>query len=304
MTPSSIERNIRARLPVIRFLQAYLPLPLSRWLIKQGMARVRLAADVTREAVSANGVACEWLIPQNSPNDQALLYLHGGGFVFGLTPPHLEMVAYLAQTMGIRALMVDYRVAPDHPFPAPLDDCVTAYRWLLKQGISAHNCVVAGDSAGGNLTITTLMKLRDSGEQLPAAAACLSPVANLSERGDSFKGFNDPLLHPRAARMYNQSYVAHNDARDPLISPLFGDWQGLPPLLIHAGEDEILRDDAVRIEALAKAAGVDVRLKIEPRLWHVWQLYLTLPQAVQSLSDIAQFLTSHLGLVTEQSAPS
>jgi monoterpene epsilon-lactone hydrolase len=294
LTRSSIERNIRAQLRFTRLLPAYMPLPLSRWLIKQGMARVRLAADVTREAVSADGVACEWLIPQNSPKDQALLYLHGGGFVFGLTPPHLEMGAYLAQKMGMRVLMVDYRVAPDHPFPAPLDDCVTAYRWLLKQGISAHNCVVAGDSAGGNLTITTLMKLRDSGGQLPAAAACLSPVADLCERGNAWKEFKDPLLHPRAGRIFNKSYVAHNDARNPLISPVFGDWRGLPPLLVHAGEDEILRDDAVRIAALAKVAGVDVRLEIYPRMWHVWQLYLTLPQAVRSLDEIARFLTSHM----------
>lgn len=298
MSTSSIERKIRARLPFIRFIQAYLPLPVSQRLSKQEIKRVRLAAGVTRESVSADGVSCEWLIPQNSPRDQALLYLHGGGFVFGLTSLHLEMVVYLTQKMGIRSLMPDYRIAPDHPFPAPLDDCVTAYRWLLKQGISAHNIVMAGDSAGGNLTITTMMKLRDSSEPLPAAAACLSPVADLSNRGDSSR-FKDPLLPPRAMRIYNSSYVAGNDARDPLISPVFGDWQGLPPLLVHAGDDEILCDDAVRIKELAKAAGVDVRLEIYPRMWHVWQLYLTLPQAVQSLDDIAQFLKSHLELCVQ-----
>jgi acetyl esterase/lipase len=213
------------------------------------------------------------------------------------------MVATLAQKMGMRALMVDYRVAPDYPFPAPLNDCVTAYRWLLKQGIAAHNIVVAGDSAGGNLTITTMMKLRDSGDPLPAAAACLSPVANLSKRSSTLEEFNDPLLHPRAGRMFNKSYVAHNDPRDPLISPVFGDWHGLPPLLVHAGEDEFLREDAVRIEALAKAAGVDVRLEIYPRMWHVWQLFPALPQAVQSLGDIAGFLKSQVGLVTPLPAP-
>jgi epsilon-lactone hydrolase len=298
MTLSSIERKIRAWFPAIRFMQAYVPLPVSRWLIRQGMARVRLAPAVTREAASADGVSCERLTPQNSPADQVLLYLHGGGFVYGLTPPHLEMVAYLAQKMSIRALLVDYRVAPGHPFPAPLDDCVTAYRWLLKQGISAQNILVAGDSAGGNLIITMMMKLRANGDPLPAAAACLSPVANLSDRGSPIEGFDDPLLSPRAGRIYNKSYVGHSDARDPLISPVFGDWRGLPPLLVHAGEDEILRDDAVRIEELAIAAGVSVRLEIYPRMWHVWQRYLTLPQAVQSLDDIAQFLKSRLGPVT------
>ncbi len=126
--------------------------------------------------MSVEGVPAVWFIPQNSPQDKALLYLHGGGFIFGLSQPHLEMVAYLAQKLGLRTLVVDYCLAPEHPYPAPLDDCVTAYRWLLKQGLSARNIVVAGDSAGGNLTITMLMKLRDCGDRLPAAAACLSPV--------------------------------------------------------------------------------------------------------------------------------
>ena len=278
-------------------MQTVMPLPLARWLLKQVMPRVKVPADVTRAAVSADGVRCEWLIPRDSPKDQILLYVHGGGFVFGLTPPHLVMVASLAQKMGIRTLMVDYRLAPEHPFPAPLDDCLTAYRWLLKQGISAQNIVVAGDLAGGNLTITMVMKLRDSGESLPAATACLSPVANLTKRDDLSKGFKDPLLPRKAGKIYNEAYVGHNDARDPLISPVYGDWRGLPPLLVHAGEDEILRQDAVRIEELAKAAGVDVRLEIFPHMWHVFQLYPELPQAVQSLDDIAVFLKSHLGLV-------
>lgn len=135
MTLPSFERTIRVGFPIIRFLQAYLPLWVTRWQMKQFIKRVRLVANVTRQAVSANGVPREWLIPQNSPKDQALLYLHGGGFVFGLAPQHLEMVAHLVHKMGIRALMVDYRLAPDHPSPTPLDDCVTAYGWLLKQGI-------------------------------------------------------------------------------------------------------------------------------------------------------------------------
>jgi acetyl esterase/lipase len=278
-----------------RFIQTVMPLRVARWLLKQVMPGVKLPADITREPVSADGVACEWLIPKTSSKDQILLYLHGGGFVFGLTPPHLEMVATLARKMDMRTLMVDYRLAPEHPFPAPLDDCVTAYRWLLKQDISAQNIVVAGDSAGGNMTITTIMKLRDNGEAMPAAAACLSPVANLSHRDSPRIGFKDPLLPRKAGKLYNESYVGHNDASDPLISPVFGDWHGLPPLLVHAGKDEILREDAVRIEELAKAAGMDVRLEIYPRMWHVFQLYLKLPQTGQSLDDIARFLKSHLG---------
>jgi monoterpene epsilon-lactone hydrolase len=300
---ASIEQKIRGQLSVARFLQTFMPLPFSQWLLKHAMASVRLGPSVTREAVSADGVPCEWIIPQDGLNDQVLLYLHGGGFVYGQTPPHLQMAAYLAQRLDVRILMVDYRLAPRHPFPAALDDCVAAYRWLLKQGFLAQHIGMAGDSAGGNLTITSLMKLRDGGDPLPAAAACLSPVADFTNNKDNLrKGFKDPLLPPKAVRFYTEAYVGHNDAHDPLISPVFGNWQNLPPLLVHAGEDEILRDDAIRIEGLAKAAGVDVRLEIFPRMWHVWQLFLALPQAPQSLDDIAQFLRSHLGLVPKSIA--
>lgn len=293
MTPTSAERMIRAALPIVRLAQAYLPLSLARWVEKRSAGRARSTDDVAHEVVSADGVRGEWFIPRNSPMDRVLLYLHGGGFVYGMTSLHRDMVVYLARKMGTRALMVDYRVAPEHPFPAALDDCTASYRWLLKQGVPARGVVVAGDSAGGNLTITTLMRLRDSGDPLPAAAACLSPVADLTQ-WESVKSFSDPLLHPKAVAMFNRSYVADNDARDAMISPVFGDWRGLPPLLLHAGEDEILREDAVRIRALAAAAGVEVRLEVFPRMWHVWQLFLTLPQTVQSLEDIAQFFASHL----------
>ena len=300
--PRSIESKIRASFPIVRFLQSSLPYPLSSWLIKQSMTRIRLDAAVTREAISADGVACEWIIPQNSLPGRVLLYLHGGGFVYGLTPLHLQMGAYLARKMGMRILMVDYRLAPDHPFPAALDDCVTVYCWLLTQDFLSQNIVIAGDSAGGNLTITSMMKLRDSGIPLPAAAACLSPVTDFTEKGGRNTDFKDPLLPPKAVKLYSESYVGDNDARAPLISPVFGDLRGLPPLLVHVGEDEILREDAVRIVNQAKADGVDVRLEVYPHMWHVWQLYLALPQAVQSLDDISQFLGSHVEPGTPRSS--
>lgn len=296
MVQSPAEQKVRAQLPFVRFLQLYVPLPAAQWLNQMGARRVRLEAGVRREPVSADGVPCEWIIPQDSPADRVLLYLHGGGFVFGVTAPHIQMVALLAEKIGIRALMVDYRLGPKHPFPAALDDCVTAYRWLLKQGVPARNLVIAGDSAGGNLTITTMMRLRDNGEPLPAAAACLSPVGDLAHtaRGGSSVEFIDTLIPASVARRYNAAYVGKNDPCEPLISPILGEWHGLPPLLVHAGEDEFLCRDAVRIEQLARAAGIDVRLEIYPRMWHVWQVFLTLPQAKQSLEDIAQFLKAHL----------
>ncbi len=298
--PSAAERRIRASFPFIRLLQDFMPRSLSPWLLKRSMARLQLESGITRQELSAGGVTCQWIIPQGSASQRVLLYLHGGGFVYGLTPQHMHMVATLARKMGTRALMVDYRLAPAHPFPAALDDCVTVYRWLLQQGFRAQDLVVAGDSAGGNLAITSMMKLRDSGDPLPAAVACLSPVGDLSGVGDLPEDFKDPLLPRKAVLYYNQSYVAKNDPHDPLISPVFGDWRGLPPLLIHVGEDELLRQGAVRMAGLAQAAGVDVRLEIYPRMWHVWQLFLSLPQAIQSLDDITQFLTVHLERTTQE----
>ena len=223
-----------------------------------------------------------------------LLYLHGGGFVYGLTHLHLQMGAYLAKNLGIRILMVDYRLGPEYPFPASLEDCVTAYHWLMKQDILAKNIGVAGDSAGGNLTVTMLMKLRERGDPLPAAAACLSPVADLTTKNEQRQGLKDPLLSAKAVKFFHQSYLGNHDPHDPLISPVFGNLKGLPPILVHAGEEEILCDDAKRIAKLAKSEGVDLRLEIYPGMWHVWQLFLTLPQAIQSLDDISNFFKTHL----------
>ena len=294
MTISFNERKIRASLPIIRLTQRYLPLPVANRLIKLGLARLKLDDNVIREAVTANGVPCEWITPKTSPTDKVLLYLHGGGFVYRLTPPHLKMGGYLAHKMGAHTLMVDYRTGPEHPFPAALDDCVSAYLWLIEQGFLAENIVVAGDSAGGNLTITLLMKLRDTGHALPAAAACLSPVTDLTPKDEQQKKFKDPLIAPETAKFYHQAYLGNNDARNPLISPVFGNLEGLPPLLVHAGEEEFLRYDAKRITSLAQAAGVDVRLEIYPRMWHVWQINLSLPEAIQSLDDMADFFKTHL----------
>ncbi len=294
MPPSSVERGARASLPLIQFLQTRMPLPFANRMMKQSAARVRLGAEVKHSPVLANGVAAEWIVPQNDASEQVLLYFHGGGFVFGLSSLHLQMAASLAKRSGLRVLMVDYRLAPDAPFPAALEDCLNAYQWLLAQGILAHNIVLGGDSAGGNLVLTLLLKLRDANLPLPAAAACLSPVTDLTDDKQLDPAIHDPVLSVEIMHFYNQAYLAGSDPHDPLISPVYGDLHGFPPLLIHVGEDEMLRGDATRIAAVAKAAGVEVRLEVYARMWHVWQLTLSLPQATQSLDDIAQFFTAHL----------
>ncbi|MCS7050837.1 MAG: alpha/beta hydrolase [Thermomicrobium sp.] len=291
---TEVERRLRAQLRVARFLSAYVPLGLANWLIERQARRVVLPSGIRRQESRLDGVRAVWLVPDGAPADRVLLYLHGGGFVYGLSGQHLRMVAELIRRMGVRALLVDYRLAPRFPWPAALDDCLEAYRWLLRQGFAPQRIVVAGDSAGGNLAIVLSMALRDAGEPLPAAVACLSPVGDLAAREGGSGPVGDAVLHPRAIRRFNRSYVDGHDPRHPLISPLYGDWRGLPPFLVHAGGAELLREDAERITAAARAAGVAVELAIYPGMWHVWQLHLELPQAQQSLDAIARWLMRHL----------
>lgn len=295
MTVTPAERRIRAMLPFVRLMQKHPPLRLANRHLRKRTATLRPHKDVINRGETIGGVRCRWLIPPDSPADRVLLYLHGGGFVFGLTPMHLKMAVRLALRMKTRILLPDYRTAPEHPFPAALEDCEKVYLWLLEQGIPAGNIALAGDSAGGNLVLSLMMKCRDSNKALPAAAALLSPAVKLGG-GISRPGFKDPLLPPGAMEFYTRSYVKNHDSRDPLISPLYGDLRALPPLLIHAGEDEILRDDALRLAEKARAAGTDASVEIFPRMWHVWQLFPALTQARQSLDAIADFLISHIGV--------
>ena len=291
---SRYEQQIRMILPLVRSMQHRVPLAISEKLLKRSVARLKLGVHISREALLFNGVSCQRLVPENCSTDRVLLYFHGCGFVFGLSAMHVKMGAYLAQKIRATVLMVDYRLAPTYPFPAALDDCLTAYRWILDQGIPAKHIVLAGDSAGGNLVITTIVSLREKGVLLPAAAACLSPAVDLVPKAGDENQVNDPLLSPQAIKFYSKSYTGTDDPENPLISPVYGDLSGLPPLLVHVGEDEMLRVDAVRLVDLARARGVDARLKIYPAMWHVWQLFMELPQALASLDEIAGFLSSQL----------
>ena len=278
-----------------RLLLGYLPIPALRW-FQMHLERPAHPVDVRLEPVDADGVACEWLIPAGASRTHVILYLHGGGFVFGWGNMYRHMVSYIARLAGVSALGVAYRLGPEHPFPAALEDCVTAYTWLLKQGIAPENIVIAGDSAGGNLTLTTLLKLRDDGQPLPSAGVCLSPPTDFVTHAASQK--YDLVLHPRAMTYFRQAYIGDHDPTDPLLSPIYADPHGLPPLLIQAGEEEMLCDEAIRMADRARQAGVDVRLEVYPRMWHVWQLnYATLPQAIQALADVARFIQQHLGLL-------
>ncbi len=270
-----------------------------RALSSRGSEEPRVPHDVRREAIQANGVPCEWLIPDGAPDDGVLLYLHGGGGVMGLYNPHRVMVGRLARKARIRALMVDYRLSPEHPHPAGTEDCVAAYRWLLAQGIAPESVVIGGDSAGGHLTLETLLTARDAGDPMPAAGVCISPATDLARTGDSIRtnSKRDALLSPKFVQRMVEWYCPGKDPRDPSISPLYADLRSLPPLLIQAGDYEILRDDSIRFTRCAREAGVEVTLEIYPTMWHVWHILAPyLPEAQQALETVARFIRERIGI--------
>jgi acetyl esterase/lipase len=256
-------------------------------------AKVPKGVGVRPVAVETGGrVRAEWLEPANAPRDKAILYLHGGGYVMCSCSTHRAFVGRLAEACDVRALVLDYRLAPEHPYPAALEDSLGAYHWLRGQGVSPNNIIIAGDSAGGGLVLSTLISLRDSGAPLPSMAICLSPWTDLACTGESLRANAkvDPWGTMDSLAM-GAHYVGTNEARHPLISPLYADLHGLPATLIHAGSDDILLSDATRFADRAKAAGVDVTLKIWNRMWHGFQLFAPLmPEANRAIEDIARYV--------------
>jgi len=256
-------------------------------------------AGVNVVPVRAEGVRGEWLTPKRAAEDRVLLYLHGGAWVMGSPRTHRALVADLARRAGVRALSLDYRLAPEHPYPAALDDAVAGYEWLLAGGIEPGRIVVAGDSAGGNLALALLLRLRDARTPLPAGAVLLSPVTDLGLGGASHvtRKALDPFFARTDLRPFIASYVGARDLRDPYLSPLGADLGGLPPLLIHVGDHEVLLDDAVRLGERAREAGVEELTVVWPGMMHVFQIQsLFLPEARRANREIAAFIRSKVGL--------
>src|SRR5574341_224873 len=247
--------------------------------------------DVRLEKVPRGDLTYEWLTPKNVTSPLVLFHIHGGGFVFPLYEPERFTTAYLARLAGVRALLVDYRLAPEHPFPAALEDCVRAYRWLLtEEGLSPEQVVFAGESAGGNLVVTTLLALRDAGDPLPDAAVAIGPVFDF-EGGGTFYTQDDPMADASFVMRQLNAYRGTTDPHTPLLSPLYADLHGLPPLLIQIGEAEVLRSSAETFAARAEAAGVPVTLHIWPGMWHFWHLFVPqLPEARQAMVEIRDFV--------------
>jgi monoterpene epsilon-lactone hydrolase len=261
----------------------------ARWLRPPG--------GVAIHSARSGGIPGEWIIPQDAPADRALLYMHGGGFVFGSLITHRALIARLANSAGTRAFSVDYRLAPEHPFPAALNDSLAAYRGLVENGIAPNRIVVAGDSAGGTLALSLILSLKKEGAPLPVAAVCISPVTDMLWTGPSMrtKAGIDPIFTEGGASPLGTSihtdYIGSEDSRNPLISPLYGDMHEMPPVLLHVGEDEVLLDDSVRLAERVRAAGGQVELVVWGGLWHVFQVFAPfVPEAAQSIRQIGEFV--------------
>jgi len=234
-----------------------------------------LAADVGVEPVNANGIGAEWTATPNDARDAALLYLHGGGYVIGSLDSHRHLVAAAGRAAGIAALALDYRLAPEHPFPAAVDDAVAGYRFLLGRGIRPDRVAIAGDSAGGGLVVAAMLAIRQAGLAQPACGWCISPWVDMEAIGEtmSTKAEVDPMVQRPGLLEMAGFYLGGADPRSPLAAPIYADLKGLAPLLIQVGAAETLLDDAIRLAKAAGAADVRVDLQIWPEMVHVWHMF-------------------------------
>lgn len=237
--------------------------------------RYPTASDIALTPVSAGGVPAEWSQAPGADDSRAILYLHGGGYVIGSIASHRHLASELGRAAGARVLAVDYRLAPEAPFPAAVDDALAGYRFLLKSGIEPGSIAIAGDSAGGGLTVATLLAIRDAGLPQPACGFCISPWTDLEIAGSTMKSkaADDPMVQEPGVRAMAEAYLGGADPRAPLASPLHADLRGLAPLLIHVGSAETLLDDAIRLAGAAGAAEVPVRLEVWPEMLHVWHFF-------------------------------
>jgi epsilon-lactone hydrolase len=250
--------------------------------------------------VSAGGVMVDLITTPDSEEHRHILFLHGGAFIVGSPSLYRHVTWRIAAAACARVVAVDYRLAPEHPFPAALDDAFAAYTWLLDDGADPARIVVMGDSAGGGLVFSLMLKLRDERRRLPGAAVALSPWTDLALTGASLQlnGTSDPMIRTENPPLFVNNYLAGADPRTPYASPLYGDPVGLPPTLIQVGSDEVLRDDAVRMAERMRTAGCKVELEIWPRMPHVWHAFVPfVPEARRAISRIGAFVREQTGYV-------
>lgn len=249
--------------------------------------------NIKVKPVDARSVPAEWQIVPEANQERVMLYFHGGGHMVNSLNTHREFTVRLGQQTNMQVLSLDYRLAPEHPHPAALIDCVTSYKWLLSNGFKSKNILISGDSAGGYYTLLTLLKLRDEGEDLPAGAICYSPSTDLAQTGESVKK-NSSLDMVLGDSGYIWWIYAHLDGLDPLspsVSPLYAELEGLPPILIQASTSEMLFDDSRRFYKRAKDAGVDITLQTWDNTLHVFQMYPNLPETKEAMKKIQKFVS-------------
>jgi len=276
-----------------------LPLQVQRTRMDELARRgIRIPKGVTVRTVQANGVHAEWIEPAGMGLHRTILYLHGGGYCICSLDTHRGLAARLALAARARVLIIDYRLAPEHPFPAALEDALAAYNWLLAQGIPETQIAVGGDSAGGGLTLATVVSLREGAQALPAALFLLSPWTDLTFSGESVqtKMEVDPIFGSDGNRLgFAPAYLGINDPANPLISPLFADLHKLPPTLIQVGSDEILLDDSVRLEEKLKTAQVSTRMVVWQGMWHVFQVFAPyVPEAQKAILQVGDFICEQI----------
>ena len=265
---------------------------------EQFTGQFELPEDVVVEQVGAGGVSAEWISTPGVSQDRVVMYLHGGGYIIGSMRTHRSPLSYLSRVSDARVLGLNYRLAPEHPFPAAVEDSVAAYRWLLAEGVSPRRIVIGGDSCGGGLTIATLVALKYFGDPLPAGGISHSGWTDLAHTGDSFatKAEVDPLIDRDMLEGMAAAYLGDRPRTTPLASPYYADLQCLPPLLVQVGTAEVLLDDSLRLADRAKEAGVDVTLEVWDDMPHVWQAFASfLPEARESLEHCGEFVKKHTG---------
>ncbi len=252
----------------------------------------RLPRGLHRERIVADAIDCEWIGESGIETQRVLLYLHGGGFFLRTPQVHGRLAGRIAATLGCRALIPDYRLAPEYPFPSAPEDCLRVYRWLLEQGTEPAEIVIAGDSAGGNLALATLLMARDAGLPLPACGVCLSPGIDLTLGGFTLVSNErrDPMFRLQTLLIMKHAYLAGADPGDPLASPVNASFRDFPPLLFQVGDTELLLDHATRAYARARAAGLPTQLSVWRGMPHVFQAFASLPEAAQAVAEIAAFV--------------
>lgn len=269
----------------------------ARLVLDRAFGEYKAASEVTIFDIDAGGVPCQWITAPDVPQDRLIIYFHGGAYAACSPTTYQDLISRLSRASGAAALGVDYRLAPEHVFPAAVDDSIAVYKWALGHGFDPAKIVLAGDSAGGQLVLSVLLASRDSGVPLPSAGVCFSPWVDLECTGESMAANDhlDDFIKYGGLSTRAESYLGDANPRHPLASALFADLRGLPPMLVHVGSAETLLDDSTRLVKLAEQAGVDVTLKIWEDMVHVWQVFASiLPEGQQSIEEAGEFIRGNL----------